>query len=175
MKIKKILTIALVTSILSIASFSPISITVLAATTDTITITFDPQGNVSLDVFPEEWNLSTVWSYSNESTTNNYFTLWNNGTVDMQTDIQITTSPANLCVEYNISEPTTDNYYALNLTGTTISGKNHWVQELAAIQLDSDIDASASDTFGFTFYLSNITTNHSWQTLVVTLTGSQIS
>ena len=175
MKINKILMIALVASILSIASFSPISITVLAGTTDTITITLDPQGNISLDVFPEEWNLSTVWSYSNESTTNNYFTLWNNGTVDMQTDIQITTSPALLHVEYNISEPTTDNYYALNLTGATISGKNHWVQELVAIQLDSSIVASASDTFGFTFYLANITANHTWQTLVVTLTGSQTS
>lgn len=174
MKIKKILMIALVISILSIASFSPISITVLAGTTDTITITFDPQGNISLDVFPEEWNLSIVWSYSNESTTNNYFTLWNNGSVDMQTDIQITTSPADLYLDYN-NTPTADNYYGLNLTGATISGRNHWVQETAAIQLDSNIVASASVTFGFTFYLSNITANHTWQTLVVTLTGSQTS
>jgi len=173
MKIKKILMIALVASILSIASFSPISITVLAGLTDTITITLDPQGNVSLDVFPEEWNLSICWSYSNESTTINYFTLWNNGSVDMQTDIQITTSPENLHVDYNQSEPTTDDYYALNLTGSTISGKNHWVREDTTIQLDSNIAASASDTFGFTFYLANISANHTWQTLVVTLTGSQ--
>ena len=173
MKIKKILMIALVTSILSIASFSPISITVLAGTTDTITITFDPQGNISLDVSPEVWNLSILWSYSNESTGGTYFTLWNNGTVDnMQTDIQITTSPADLYLDYNAT-PSADNYYGLNLTGGTASGINHWVQEGATIQLDSDINSGGSDTFGFTLYLSNITANHTWQTLVVTLTGSQ--
>jgi len=173
MKIKKILMIALVTSILSIASFSPISITVLAGTTDTITITFDPQGNISIDVSPETYDFSTFWSYSDESTGGTYFTLWNNGTVDnMQTDIQITTSPANLCVDYN-NTPTADNYYGLNLTGGTATGINYWVQEDATIQLDSDLDRSGTKTFGFTLYLSNITVDHAEQTLVVTLTGSQ--
>ena len=174
MKIKKILMTALVISILSITSFSPVSITVLADTTDTITITFDPQGNISIDVSPESYNFSTFWSYSNESTTTAYFTLWNNGTVDnMLTDIQITAnSPGDLtCDEDSI--PTTDDYYALNLTGGTATGINHWVKESAAIQLDSDLDKSGTKTFGFTLYLSNITANHSWQTLTVTLTGYQ--
>ena len=171
---KKILMIALVVSILSIASFSPVPITVLAATTEDITITFDPQGNISLDVSPEVWNLSIVWSNSSESTGGTHFTLWNNGSVNMQTDIQITSNtPGDLTID-DTGIPTTDNYYALNLTGGTASGINHWVKESATIQLDSDIDASASDTFGFTLYMSNITANHTWQTLVVTLTGSQL-
>jgi len=174
MKIKKILMIALVTSILSIASFSPISITVLAGTTDTITITFDPQGNISLDVSPEVWNLSILWSYSNESTGGAYFTVWNNGSVDnMQTDIQITSNtPGDLAVN-ETAIPTDNDCYALYLTGGTASGVDNWVKESATIQLDSDIDSSGSNTFGFTLYMSNITANHTWQTLVVTLTGSQ--
>jgi hypothetical protein len=171
MRIKKILTIALVISILSIASFSPISITVLAGTTETITIEFDPQGNISVDVNPETYNFSTFWSYSNESTTSTYFTLWNNGSVDMQTDIQITTSPSALDVDES-DVPTADDEYALYLIGGTASGINNWVQENATIQLDSLLDIAGTESFGFTLYMSNITSNHSWQTIVTTLTGS---
>ena len=118
--------------------------------------------------------VSVLWSDSNRSSSDTYFTLWNNGTVDnMQTTIQITTPPTDLFVQYNGTVPATDDYYGLKLTGGTISAINDWVEEDSAIQLDSDIDSSGSNTFGFTLYMSNITANHTWQTLVVTLTGSQ--
>ena len=173
MEIKKISKICLVLSLLAIASFSPVSINVLAATTDTITITFDPQGNISIDVSPASYNFSTFWSDSNETTTGTYFTMWNNGTVDnMITDIQITTSPADLTVDED-SPPTADDNYALYLIGGTASGVNAWVLESGTIQLDSDLDLSGTETFGFKLYLSNITANHTWQTMELTLTGSQ--
>lgn len=175
MKIKKILMLGLVLVILAFATFSPVSINVnvKAATTDTITIEFDPEGNISIDVSPGTYNFSTFWSYSNESTTGTYFTLWNNGTVDnMITDIQITSSPAALTVDED-SVPVSNDNYALYLIGGTASGINAWVRESTTIQLDSDLDRSGTETFGFKLYLSNITANHTWQSMTLTLTGSQ--
>ena len=156
------------------ATFSPIPISIVkAATTDTIQITFDPQGNISIDVSPANYNFSTFWSYSNESTTGTYFTMWNNGTVDnMITTIQITDSPASLTVDED-SAPVSDDNYALYLIGGDASGIDNWVLESTTIQLDSDLDRAGTKTFGFTLYMSNITANHTWQSLNLTLTGSQ--
>ncbi|UCB58625.1 MAG: hypothetical protein JSV67_08505 [Thermoplasmatales archaeon] len=173
MKIKKTLMIGLILIMLVVVSFAPVSITVIAATTDTITIEFDPQGNISIDVSPGTYNFSTFWSYSDESTGGTYFTIWNNGTADnMQTDIQITGSPASLTIDED-SEPTADDNYALYLIGGTASGINAWVKESATIQLDSDLDTTGTETFGFQLYISNITANHTWQSMTLTLTGSQ--
>ena len=155
------------------ATFSPIPISIVkAATTDTIEITFDPQGNISIDVSPANYNFSTFWSYSNESTTGTYFTMWNNGTVDnMITTIQITDSPADLTVDED-SPPVADDNYALYLIGGDASGIDNWILESTTIQLDSDLDRAGTKTFGFTLYMSNITANHTWQSLNLTLTGS---
>jgi hypothetical protein len=173
MEIKKTLMIGLILVMLMIASFSPVTINVLAATTDTITIEFDPQGNISIDVSPGTYNFSTFWSNTSESTTGTYFTMWNNGTVDnMQTDIQITSGPASLTIDED-SIPTADDNYALYLIGGTASGVNAWVKESATIQLDSDLDRIGTETFGFTLYLSNISANHTWQSMTITLTGIQ--
>jgi len=173
MEIKKTLMIGLILVMLMIASFSPVTINVLAATTDTITIEFDPEGNISIDVSPGTYNFSTFWSNTSESTSGTYFTMWNNGTVDnMQTDIQITASPASLTIDED-SVPIADDNYALYLIGGTASGVNAWVRESTTIQLDSDLDRTGTETFGFTLYLSNITANHTWQSMTITLTGSQ--
>ena len=173
MEIKKTLMIGLILVMLMIASFSPVTINVIAATTDTITIEFDPQGNISIDVSPGTYNFSTFWSDSSESTSGTYFTMWNNGTVDnMQTDIQITGSPASLTIDED-SVPSANDNYALYLIGGTASGVNAWVKESGTIPLDSDLDMSGTETFGFTLYLSSITANHTWQSITLTLTGAQ--
>ena len=170
---KKTLMICIVVSMMLFATFSPIPISIVkAATTDTIQITFDPQGNISIDVSPDNYNFSTFWSYSNQSTTGTYFTMWNNGTVDnMQTTIQITDSPPQLTID-ETNVPTADDNYALYLIGGTVSGLDAWVLESTTIQLDSDLDRAGTETFGFTLYMSNITANHTWQSFNLTLTGS---
>jgi len=157
-----------------IASFTPVSINVLAGTTDTITITFNPEGNISIDVWPETFNFTDFWSSSYEHTGATYFTLWNNGTVDnMVTDINTsaTTEEGDLTLDED-SVPTADDNFALYLAaGGTASGIENWVTA-SGIELDSDLDRSGTETFGFTLYLSNITADHPYQTLVVTLTGA---
>ena len=66
-----------------------------------------------------------------------------------------------------------DDNYALRLIGGTISGANQLVKESTTIQLDDDLDASASKNFVFTMYLANLSANYSWQTLVTTITGHE--
>ena len=173
-RMKKILMIGAIVIMMLFATFSPIPISIVkAATTDTIEITFDPQGNISIDVSPNNYNFSSFWSYSNESTTGTYFTMWNNGTIDnMVTTIQITDSPADLTVDED-SPPVADDNYALYLIGGDASGIDNWILESTTIQLDSDLDRAGTKTFGFTLYMSNITANHTWQSMNLTLTGSQ--
>jgi len=175
MKIVKILVIGLVISLLSIAPIAPTTITVFAATTDTVTITFDPQGNMSIDVGPATWNLSTMWADSNESSGPNYFTIWNNGTTDnMLTEARITTTPAGLTVEESgFGASPADNRYALQVIAGSVSD-TPWVAESVYRQIDSEIDMGQSDNFGLNMYMSNITTNLSWQTMVVTLRGTSV-
>ena len=175
MKIKKILMIGMIIGILLFATFVPIPISIVkAATTDTIVITFDPEGNISIDVWPETFNFSTFWSDSREHTGGTYFTIWNNGSVDnMVTDINTTstTEEGDLTLDED-SVPTADDGFALYLAaGGTASGIENWVTA-GGIELDSDLDMSGTETFGFTLYISNITANHTWQTLGVTLTGA---
>ena len=171
MKIRKILLISTILSMLAFASFTPTTINVLAATSDTIAVTFDPQGNISIEVYPSTYDFGSFWSDSNESTTSHYFTFWNNGTVDnMVTDIQTTGSPANLASEDN-GIPQSDNEYALQVWGTTCSA-SPWVPEGPAVELDSDLDRSGTETFGFNLYLSNITSDWGQQTITVTLSGA---
>ena len=171
MEIKKILSIGLILIMLAFASLAPASINVMAATTDTISITFDPSGNISIEVAPSTYDFGSFWSYSNESTTSSYFTIWNNGTVDnMVTDIRITGSPADFTVDPD-SPPVTDDYYALKVLQGSVSA-NPWVTEAGYTEIDSDIDRSGSDNFGLTLYISNITADHAEQTITVTLQGA---
>ena len=173
MEIRKILLICLVMSLVLLAPFAPTTITVFAATSDTITITFDPQGNISIDVDPGTYNFTQVWAYQNDSTTEHYFTMWNNGTTDgMLTEVRATTSPAGLSNDNN-SVPDGDDEYALNVTQGTVE-YTLWVPEHTYVTLDTDLDRSGTETFGLNLYLSNITTNLTWQTLVLTLRGSSV-
>jgi hypothetical protein len=168
---KKILMIGLVIAVMIFATFAPIPITVLAADSDTITITFDPQGNVSFDVSPGSYNFSTIWAGSSKATTVSYFTIYNNGTTNnMTTDIMITDDPNNLAVDED-SPPTGNDAYALRVLAGSVSD-TPWVKESGYVDLDSDIDQGGSNNFGLRLYVSNLTQNFTWQTMVVTLRGT---
>ena len=167
---KKILMIGLVISILIGLAFVPSDKQSVKAGY-TITITFDPDGNVSLDVSPATYAFGTLYANSSEGTTATYFTIWNNGSMDdMQTDLQINTSPAALTVDEDSVPAAMDNY-ALWLDKGTVSSAEAWCKESDWIELDSDLDTTGTETFGFTLYIYGISANHSQQTLVIDLTG----
>ena len=171
MEAKKILMIGLVIAMTIFATFAPISITVLAADSDTITITFNPAGNISIDVYPGSYNFSTIWAGSSKATTVTYFTVYNNGSIgNMVSSIEVTDDPENLAPDED-SPPTGNDAYALRVLAGSVSD-TPWVKESGWAQLDSDIDKGGSDQFGLRLYVSNLTQNFTWQHMVVTVRGT---
>jgi len=107
MQIKKIYGI-LVTLII-LAGFTPL---VWAATEDTVVITFDPDGNIDIDINYLSYNYSTVYANSWANTSGGYFTLYNNGSVPMDTQIRTnaTTDETDMSLNESGVAPGTDEY-----------------------------------------------------------------
>ena len=163
--------IGLVLFLMVFATCAPMSITVWAGTTDTITLTFDPMGNISIEVAPESYDFGTIWASSGKPTASNYFTIWNNGTINnMDTDILITDDPDDLAVNETAPPGGVDYYSLLVLQGSVSAAP--WVKESDWSDLDSDIDMGGTDNFGLCLYISNISQNWTQQTMVVTLMGT---
>jgi hypothetical protein len=158
--------------IMILVTFSPYPSTVYAALTDTITVTFDPEGNVSIEVSPSTYDFGTIYTDSSESTTATYFTIWNNGTIDnMFTDIRITSGTTNFTIDDD-SEPASDDNYAVKVLQGSVD-HNPWIAESTYRDLDDDIDRVGSDNFGITLYISNITSEFSEDGFTITLQGAQ--
>jgi len=166
--ISRILKICLVLSMLVLAFVSPPNIMRVSGN-DTITVTFDPDGNVSLDVWPATWAAGTVYANSSKATTAAYFTLANNGTVNgMYTDIKVTSGAAAMniydgqCIDVGKND-----YYSINASGT-ISNQT-FIHTGEYRNIDDNLAKGSTKTFGLTIYLSNLTTNLTGRTVVITL------
>ncbi len=168
-KTKEIIIAFLIVTIFLSTFMLPISI----AADDTIHVTFDPTGSVSLDVSPQTLNFSTVTANGNEES-GTTFTLYNNGTIAMQTDCDTnaTTDEGDLTLDADGS-PTEDTY-SLRFTSTTMDGDDAYITD-AGVTLDNSLSASGSDTFKITIYLGPISTDHGWQTTTVNFTGTAAS
>jgi hypothetical protein len=171
MKKNKVLS-SLILLIMFMAAFSPIPYTVYAALTDTITVTFDPQGNVSIEVAPASYDFGSIYTDSSEATTSTYFTFWNNGTIDnMFTDIRITSGTTNFTIDDD-SPPVADDNYAVKVLQGSVD-HNPWIAESSYRDLDDDLDLSGSDNFGIQLYLSNTTSDFDEDSFTITLQAAQ--
>ncbi len=174
MDAKKILIICLVIFTMVFATFAPISKIVLAGTTDTVTLTFDPMGNVSIDIQPYSYAFGSVWANASKQTNNNYFTIWNNGSIDnCVVDAQVTTDALGLNNAVGATGTQTDDTYSLRIrrgtvTNSTYISEHYWAQVSSAL----DRGAAGSQNFGFRLTISNITSNITSQTVVVTFRGT---
>jgi len=167
MKTREILIIGLVIAILTFASSTPTIKTVLAD--DTVDIIFKIIGNITVEVSPGEYNFSTIYANSSESTTATYFTIWNNGTVDdIQIDVNITSPPSNPALNCSTDGPPTitDSYALQGLKGTIEN--TPWYKDSGYRSLDTDLDAQTSETFGLKLYAGNVSANTSWETMTIT-------
>lgn len=175
MELRKILMIGLIVVLLFIASAAPISINVWAggSTTDTIVITLNPIGNVSIEVAPAAWAIGNMWAVSKATSGANHYTIYNNGTVDMQTVIQKTSTDQDIAIDEAGIWPGADNQYTIMVRAdSNCENKGFNVRGAAGNNsLDTDIDPNQSDTFGLQLRLSNITNDWASQTITITLTG----
>ena len=168
-KIKRLVLISLVVTMIVSAITPPIM-----AADDTIHVTFDPEGDVSLEVSPTNCNFSTVDANTSEEIGFD-FTLYNNGTIPMQTDCEtnVTTDEGDLECDGNGGN-TADDFFCLQFTDTTMDGDDSFISNSSGAQttLDNSLLAGGSDTFRITIHLSNLSANHSWQTTTINFTGS---
>ena len=168
MRIRKI--IVLLISVMVITAITPLA---LAATSDIITVTFDPQGAIDLDVWPETANFSTV-TFSSESNwptegaTDTTYTLYNNGTIDADVYIfsNTTTDTGDMTLN-NTGNPAQDEY-SLNVTGSNAqqitNANTSWVNSLTG--------GGGTVTFGINLELGGGSTDFGWQKTRINITGA---
>jgi len=169
-QIKKTLIVPLVV-VMMITAVTPI---VFAANehSDTITVTFDPGGDIELDVTPGTATFGTVdFEASNEWPSegglDTTYTLYNNGSVaaDVWIKANHTTDSGNMDLE-NTGNPAQDQY-CLNVTGSNaqqITNTNaSWSNNLAG--------GGATITFGINLELGTGSEDWAAQTTTINITG----
>jgi len=173
---KKIIFALLVSSMIVIAS-APL---ILAATSDELHISFDPEGDVDIDVDISDYNLTAmlgpVLSGSWANTTGSTFTIYNNGTVPMDTQIQTNTSTDEGDMSLNATgvAPAQDEY-AINITGLSNGfPQDTYLHVAYGVEFDQNLAASGGTaTFDICFRMpDSLSANHSWQATTINFTGS---
>ena len=167
MEIKKINVLLVTTMIL--AAFTPL---VMAATTDDLIITFDPDGDIDIDVNISAYNFTKVQANSWTNTTGGTFTLYNNGSVAMDTRIKTNASTDEGDMDLNESgvAPQQDEY-AIYIEGLDLEQylNSSYIEYFDTVLLPQD-----SKTFDVCLLIGvNLSANHSWQTTTISFEGSQ--
>ena len=155
-------------TIMVIAGFTPV---VWAATEDSVIITFDPEGTIDIDVSYSSYNYSSVFAQAWKNTTGGYFTLYNNGTVPMDTRIKTnaTTDQTDMSLNASGTPPTTDEY-AIYIEDLDSPG---YLTTTYSKVFDTNLLPADSKTFDICLYIGvNITANFSWQTTTIYFQGS---
>ena len=172
MEIRKITVFIVVVMIL--IAFTPL---VFGASEDTVLITFDPDGDIDIDIAPETlYNFSSVLANAWANTTGETFLVWNNGTVSMDTQIQTNTSTeeGDMSVNGTGAAPGQDEY-GINITGlSTVWPVNTWVHEAYGNEIDQSLGPGSSNTFDINLRIgTSLSANHSYQTTTINFTGTQ--
>jgi hypothetical protein len=163
----KLLFVLLVTFIM-IATTTPI---VLAASEDNVIITFDPNGDIDIDISLARYNFSIITAGMWANSTGGAFTLYNNGTVPMNTQIRTnaTTDETDMSLNATGVPPTTDEY-AIYIED--VDFPNYLTTAYGTI-FDQGLASSDSKTFDICLYLGvNLSANYSWQTTTIYFRGS---
>ena len=163
---KKILLVGIISFIVLIAS-TPL---VFAVTEDTLVITFDPDSDIDIDVSLATYNYSSVTVNAWTNTTGEVFTLYNNGTIPMDTDIRADNETAEGDMQLNESGvvPGTDQF-AIYIEDLTSPG---YLNQSYVAEFDDDLAPNADTSFDICLLMgTNTSLNHTWQTETIYFRG----
>ncbi|UCF49170.1 MAG: hypothetical protein JSU91_05320 [Thermoplasmatales archaeon] len=166
-EIKKVNVLLVSTMIL--AAFTPI---VMAATTDDLIITFNPDGDIDIDVNISDYDFGSVQANEWSNTTGGTFTLYNNGTVAMDTRIKTnaTTDETDMSLNATGVAPGQDEY-AIKIQGLDATG---YLETSYNLYFDTSLLPADSKTFDVCLLIgTNLSANHSQQTTTISFEGSQ--
>jgi hypothetical protein len=165
MKIRKISVI-----IIALMFFTSTTPLVLALSEDTLVITFDPDGDIDINVDVAAYNFSTVIVNAWENTTGELFTLYNNGTLPMDTEIRAdNSSEGDMTINGTGVPPTTDEF-AIYIEDLDFP---HYLNDSYVDDFDTVLASNAYKSFDVCLLLgTNISANHSWQTVNISFRGT---
>jgi len=163
---KKIILVGLISAML-VSALTPI---VMAVTEEGITITFDPSGNIDIDVSPNSYDFGTAGANDWTNSTGSAFTLYNNGSTSMDTQIKTnaTTDSGEMTLDPDGTAIPADNY-SLNTSGLDA---NAWITTAYGADVDSALEALGSKGFDLCLLLADISQDWTQQTTTVYFQGS---
>jgi len=167
MEIKKVNVLLVTTMIL--AAFTPL---VMAATEDDLIITFDPDGDIDIDVNISQYDFGSVQANTWTNTTGGTFTLYNNGTVAMDTQIKTnaSTDEGDMDLNQTGTAPQQDEY-AIKITGLDFE---RYLETAYNLDFDQQLLPQDSKTFDVCLRIGvNLSANHTTQTTTISFEGSQ--
>jgi len=169
MEIKKIFVFLIAAMLISTVPL------VLAKTEDTLVISFDPNADIDIDVNNATYNFSTISSDTQEDTVGNWFTLYNNGTIAMDTQINcsnVSGEGGNMTLNESGVAPGTDQY-AIEIFDLDSPG---WLNQTLSVEFDQALDPNDNKQFDIGLRIgTNISENHSWQTVTIWFQGTASS
>ena len=167
---KKVLFALLVSSMLLTAATQ----LVMAATEDNLVISFDPDGEIAIDIHNATYAFGSAVSETWTNTSASYFTLYNNGTVAMDTEIktnETTDPPSDMSLNLSGVAPGQDEY-AIKVVGLTIEQYLNSTYALYG-EYDQSLNPDDSKQFGLCLFLGNLSANHSVQNTTIYFRGTQ--
>ena len=149
-----------------IATISPI---IMATTEDAVIITFDPDGDIDIDVSPVNYSFGSIISGSWSNTTGNTFTLYNNGTIYMDVRIKTnaTTDEGNLTLDPD-GNPGID-FFSIETSGFDI---DDYLPSSYGTTFDENLSPGGNKAFDLHLNIGIISANHSQQTTTIYFQGS---
>jgi len=168
MEIRKI-SVFIIAALMIGALITPL---VLAATEDNVVITFDPDGDIDINVDAATYNFTTSQANAWDNTTASYFTCYNNGTVAMDVEVNASehSNEGDMWLNESTSAPSQDEY-AIYIKGFTPGG---YVNSSYTYEHETGILPDDNTQFGISLLIgTNLSANHSWQTVTVYFRGTQ--
>jgi hypothetical protein len=143
---------------------------IMAASEDTVVITFDPNGDIDIDISLASYAFGGVNANSWRNTTGGTFTLYNNGTVAMDTQIKtnVTTDEGNLSLDPD-GNPSTDKF-SIETNGFDYDG---FIPTTYSTTFDEALAPNDLKNFDLHLCLGvNLTYNFSSQTITIYFQGT---
>ena len=163
--IKKIL-FAWIVSMLWLSVLTPI---VLADETS-ISVTFDPDGVVDIDVTPKTYAFGSVQAGGWKNTTANYFTIYNNGTLAMDTQFKTNATTDSAALTLDADGTPGSNAYSFRTNGLDTDG---YITAAYVVEQDTAIAAQTNKVCGLCLRMGNtISQNWTVQKTTIYLQGS---
>ena len=170
LEIKKIFLIELIAIMLMLAITSPTIVEVGKAITDTITVTFNPEGNLTIDVSPNSWNAGSLYTDQSANTTTTYFTAYNNGTVTWATLYIKAASSADMTLVSAFTGASDEFIIYANGSATDLTT---WTEINTNQTLETSVSSGGgSETFGLKITMDSVfSSDWAQQTSFVNLTA----